>query len=134
MSVPQSQAGRISGSCSQRNRGTFLRRVALTGHPGHLVLPAFPLCIGRILEAGRFIPTRFFLDLPPAKKKPRRGGAFSRNRKGRQAHAVARASRRLALCWKNSAWLITAETFAGWNGFAIRKAGSGRSPVRKRSG
>jgi hypothetical protein len=44
--------------------------------PGHLVLPAFPLCIGRILEAGRFIPTRFFLDLPRLKKKPRRGGAF----------------------------------------------------------
>lgn len=48
--------------------------------------------------------------------------------------AVARTSRRRALCWKNSAWLITAETFAGWNGLAIRKAGSGRSPVRKRSG
>jgi len=26
------------------------------------------------------------------------------------------------------------ETVAGWNGLAIRKAGSGRSPVRKRSG
>src|SRR3954467_10469610 len=112
MSVPQSQAGRISGSCSQRNRGTFLRRVALTGHPGRLVLPAFPLCIGRILEAGRFIPTRFFLDLPRAKKSPRQGGAFFVHE--RSAQAVARASRRLALCWKNSAWLITAETFAGW--------------------
>ncbi len=38
------------------------------------------------------------------------------------------------LRWKNSAWLATAETIAGWNGFEIRKAGSGRSPVRKRSG
>src|SRR4029077_6346420 len=38
------------------------------------------------------------------------------------------------LRWKNSAWLATAETMAGWNGFEIRNAGSGRSPVRKRSG
>ena len=38
------------------------------------------------------------------------------------------------LRWKNSAWLATAETIAGWNGFEIRNAGSGRSPVRKRSG
>lgn len=38
------------------------------------------------------------------------------------------------LRWKNKAWLATAETMAGWNGFEIRKAGSGRSPVRKRSG
>jgi hypothetical protein len=41
---------------------------------------------------------------------------------------------RVALRWKNSAWLTTAETVAGWNGLAIRKAGSGRCPVRKRSG
>ena len=38
------------------------------------------------------------------------------------------------LRWKNSAWLATADTIAGWNGFEIRNAGSGRSPVRKRSG
>ena len=38
------------------------------------------------------------------------------------------------LRWKNSAWLATADTIAGWNGLEIRKAGSGRSPVRKRSG
>ena len=38
------------------------------------------------------------------------------------------------LRWKNSAWLALAETIAGWNGFEIRNAGSGRSPVRKRSG
>jgi hypothetical protein len=38
------------------------------------------------------------------------------------------------LRWKNSAWLATADTIAGWNGFDIRKAGSGRSPVRNRSG
>src|SRR5262245_30778519 len=41
---------------------------------------------------------------------------------------------RVALRWKNSAWLTTAETVAGWNGLAIRKAGSGRCPVRNRSG
>ena len=50
------------------------------------------------------------------------------------SQALARTSRRRALCWKNKAWLMTADTFAGWNGLAIRKAGSGRSPVRKRSG
>ena len=44
------------------------------------------------------------------------------------------AAERRAVCWKNSAWLITAETWAGWKGLAMRKAGSGRSPVRKRSG
>ena len=38
------------------------------------------------------------------------------------------------LRWKNRAWLATAETIAGWNGFEIRNAGSGRSPVRKRYG
>ena len=47
---------------------------------------------------------------------------------------TARRSLRLALRSKNSAWLTTADTVAGWNGLAIRKAGSGRSPVRKRSG
>ena len=43
-------------------------------------------------------------------------------------------SRWRALRPKNSAWLTTAETTATWKGFAIRKAGSGRCPVRKRSG
>jgi hypothetical protein len=59
---------------AEPERGTFPRTAALTGHPGHLVLPAFPLCIGRILEAGRFIPTRFFLDLPRSKKSPAAAG------------------------------------------------------------
>ena len=49
-------------------------------------------------------------------------------------YAVTRRSRRFAVRSKNSAWLATAETVAGWNGLAIRNAGSGRSPVRKRSG
>src|SRR5580692_1776597 len=43
-------------------------------------------------------------------------------------------SRWRALRPKNRAWLTTAETTASWNGFAIRNAGSGRCPVRKRSG
>ena len=47
---------------------------------------------------------------------------------------LARRSRRRALRSKNRAWLMTADTVAGWKGFAIRNAGSGRSPVRKRSG
>jgi hypothetical protein len=48
--------------------------------------------------------------------------------------AAALGMRLRELRWKNSAWLATAETIAGWNGFEIRNAGSGRSPVRKRSG
>jgi hypothetical protein len=48
--------------------------------------------------------------------------------------AAARGARLRELRWKNSAWLATADTIAGWNGFEIRNAGSGRSPVRKRSG
>ncbi len=47
---------------------------------------------------------------------------------------AAARGRLLELRWKNNAWLATADTMAGWNGFEIRKAGSGRSPVRKRSG
>jgi hypothetical protein len=47
---------------------------------------------------------------------------------------AARGVRLRELRWKNSAWLATAETIAGWKGFEIRNAGSGRSPVRKRSG
>jgi hypothetical protein len=51
------------------------------------------------------------------------------------AYADAAFGARLReLRWKNSAWLATADTIAGWNGFEIRNAGSGRSPVRKRSG
>ena len=48
--------------------------------------------------------------------------------------AAAFGARLRELRWKNSAWLATADTMAGWNGFEIRNAGSGRSPVRKRSG
>jgi hypothetical protein len=48
--------------------------------------------------------------------------------------AAARGARLREFRWKNSAWLATADTIAGWNGFEIRNAGSGRSPVRKRSG
>ena len=53
---------------------------------------------------------------------------------GRKTYAVACRSRGRALRPKNNAWLATAETTASWNGLAIRKAGSGRCPVRKRSG
>ncbi len=53
---------------------------------------------------------------------------------GLDQEAAARGARLRELRWKNRAWLATAETIAGWNGFEIRNAGSGRSPVRKRSG
>ena len=103
---------------------------------GHLVLPAFPLCIGRHLETGQFLARLFCgrREWRTAMKNARPRGRAFLVRNAPRLQAVARTSRRRALCWKNRAWLITAETFAGWNGFAIRKAGSGRSPVRKRSG
>src|SRR5438445_3399687 len=53
---------------------------------------------------------------------------------GPDQEAAARGARLRELRWKNRAWLATAETIAGWNGLEIRNAGSGRSPVRKRSG
>src|SRR6478672_8440852 len=49
-------------------------------------------------------------------------------------HAGTRGTRCLALRSKNKAWLAMADTIAGWKGFEIRKAGSGRSPVKNRSG
>jgi hypothetical protein len=71
-----------------------------------------------------------------ARKNPARHQArriFSIQSRSDQ-EAAALGARLRELRWKNSAWLATAETIAGWNGFEIRKAGSGRSPVRKRSG
>ena len=53
---------------------------------------------------------------------------------GPDQEAAARGARLRELRWKNRAWLATAETIAGWNGLEIKNAGSGRSPVRKRSG
>jgi hypothetical protein len=52
----------------------------------------------------------------------------------RRSQAAGLGIRLRELRWKNKAWLTTAETMAGWNGFEIRNAGSGRSPVRNRSG
>ncbi len=72
-------------------------------------------------------------DAENARRAPLPGAAPFVQTAGLKSQAE-RASRRRALCWKNSAWLMTAETLAGWNGLAMRKAGSGRSPVRKRSG
>jgi hypothetical protein len=102
---------------------------------GLLVLPAFPLCIGRHLRRA-YEPVFFCAQYMTAKEKPgSKPGFYCLKRCLLRLYAVAaRASRRRALCWKNSAWLMTADTFAGWNGLAIRNAGSGRSPVRKRSG
>src|SRR6185436_3944848 len=71
-------------------------------------------------------------------KNPARSGSApdycNSTLKGFDQPAAARGARLRELRWKNSAWLATAETIAGWNGFEIRNAGSGRSPVRKRSG
>src|ERR1035437_4157263 len=68
-----------------------------------------------------------------ARRAVKRAGLISMQQRPAQ-EAAARGARLRELRWKNSAWLATAETIAGWNGFEIRNAGSGRSPVRKRSG
>lgn len=54
----------------------------------------------------------------------------ARDGAGRSAQAAAVSS----ALEKNSAWLMTAFTVSVSNGLVIRKAGSGRSPVRRRSG
>lgn len=51
-----------------------------------------------------------------------------------RAQPIARFLRWTALRSKNSAWLTSAETVDCWYGLDTRNAGSGRSPVRKRSG
>src|SRR5687768_11726499 len=52
---------------------------------------------------------------------------------GLRSHGVAYAAA-LACRSKNSAWLIRAFTISGLKGLVTRKAGSGRSPVSRRSG
>lgn len=55
-------------------------------------------------------------------------------RRWRAPYGTLPRSRRAAFRSKNNAWLMTADTIAGWKGLVNRNAGSGRSPVRKRSG
>jgi hypothetical protein len=82
---------------------------------------------------GRFNQTHPALAKTPT--APRcRGAVLFRSARCLDQDAAARGVRLRELRWKNSAWLATAETIAGWNGLEIRNAGSGRSPVRKRSG
>src|ERR1700722_18197407 len=72
-------------------------------------------------------------DAKPARSS--RARRFERKRKkDPNQEAAALGARLRELRWKNSAWLATAETIAGWNGLEIRNAGSGCSPVRKRAG
>jgi len=52
----------------------------------------------------------------------------------RRGHDVRMAVPPDLVGFAEGAGLATAETMAGWNGLEIRNAGSGRSPVRKRSG
>lgn len=123
---------------------------AVVRAPGRLVLPRIPL-VHRPEPSKRVgLSDPFFYAGPPRDSRLRRnektpvrtpglmsdrmGDPARTRRSGAGVYQADFASRRRALCWKNRAWLITAETLAGWNGFAMRNAGSGRSPVRKRSG
>src|SRR5258705_4274283 len=87
-------------------------------------------CAARPVLCGRVPPTRHSKK-NPARREARRIFLIQ---PGLDQEAAARGARLRELRWKNRAWLATAETIAGWNGFEIRNAGSGRSPVRKRSG
>jgi hypothetical protein len=60
--------------------------------------------------------------------------ATSQACEGSQCQPIARFLRCTALRSKNSAWLTSADTVDCWYGLETRNAGSGRSPVRKRSG
>ena len=138
---------------NQRWRAAF---VMADGHP--FPLPrAWPVNVGRSRYADRlrpnFLLSNFLLKVSSI-ASARRTSELGMLMPARQALTLGRIckfttvallyrvawrslglrSRWRALRPKNSAWLTTADTTATWNGFAIRKAGSGRCPVRKRSG
>lgn len=71
-------------------------------------------------------------QVPASQKSPRRRrrGLFLMVSGASLPQAALRPARRS----KNRAWLIAAFTASGWKGLVIRKAGSGRSPVSRRSG
>src|ERR1700694_1468319 len=100
-----------------------------------VVMPAAPCFLSKKKECfvRRPHPSA---SMPPRQKVRRavkRAGLISTQSVFDQ-EAAARGARLRELRWKNSAWLATAETIAGWNGFEIRHAGSGASPGRHRSG
>src|SRR4051812_6566660 len=118
---------------SVKHGAELFERSSVSSIPGHLVLPAFPLCTGRILR--RRISSLIRLFLPsgwpsrscaggaeaPSSGRPELAWAVGRGSDtepvGRaelmsptpeRLYVVGETSRRRALCWKNSAWLITA--------------------------
>lgn len=100
-----------------------------------MVMPAASVffIVGKFLYRWRATPTASTVKHGMVWRPVAGGGRPPRARRASQ-DAAARGSRLREFRWKNSAWLATAETMAGWNGFEMRKAGSGLSPVRKRSG
>ena len=113
--------------------GDALRRVSTEVERRPLVMVAVAVGVG-LLIGGR--PPPIAHSEPSRNENPRKVqlfGGFAVDVRN-LGQATTRRSRRLALRSKNSAWLAIADTVEGWNGFAIRNAGSGRSPVRKRSG
>src|ERR1700709_1023893 len=82
---------------------------------------------------GRFVDDRRKINLAQSKtgRHAARRFQFATARSARYATLGARF---FELRWKNSAWLAPAETIAGWKSLDTKNAGSGRSPVRKRSG
>jgi hypothetical protein len=110
-------------------------------HPGSRLFPPAPLTgdVGRDRgDAGRALLFFCTILMPFAvHKKIRRAEAHrteTLNATLDPDQEAAFTARLRELRWKNSAWLATADTMAVWNGLEIRNAGSGRSPVRKRSG
>jgi hypothetical protein len=81
-----------------------------------------------ITAIGRILPAHLAGESSSRRKKGEIRRPFCRRQ------PIARFLRWTALRSKNSAWLTRAETVDCWYGLETRKAGSGRSPVRKRSG
>src|SRR5262245_27574995 len=106
----------------------------------HSPLP--PCSAGQTVAVSRNADRDFFIaDFVGRRIAPHTGGAPRRAAQKNRPQTALRATGsakfaryqvaitggrwpRVALRWKNSAWLTTAETVAGWNGLAIRKAGS----------
>ncbi len=126
---------RQTNSKEQTTRSRFIPRAGL-----HLPPPrSWPVTRGAAEGTVRLRP---FLRAVGARRSTgsgkRTAGRISRPRQLQERnfiedYATCR-SRRRALRPKKSAWLATAETTASWKGLAMRNAGSGRWPVRKRSG
>jgi hypothetical protein len=163
LSARRRRSGRFSGRGRSRPPGptqcepnaieaqlTFHRQLRL-GWAGHargegdggrspLQLPSRGLVPGRSKKMHRLLDGNAAdPESRPGRASRTSAAAFQHSGGGHAAalpplQPIARFLRWTALRSKNSAWLTSAETVDCWYGLETRNAGSGRSPVRKRSG